>query len=161
MSNWKMSGAVFGLLAIAILTLTACPPYPPRCPAGYTGKDCDRELRGAMLGDFLATDYKDSDSSVFRNYTAKLSRADSTVTEVTILNFGGILPNKKVTLSLYAESDGGDNIGFLIPLQQPAGSSYFIKGNGWYYRKNRTIILYYSLVGSTDTLYFKGIWYQQ
>lgn len=151
-----LSASMIALMGLSAVTFSSCSKSED-CAVGYTGKNCDVEIRTPMLGTYNATDKNDADPTDVQTYTLSITTG-ATTPVVNIHSFGNFFSNTEIVTSNVTES--GDNISFTIPSQLPDGS-YTVSGSGTYNSKSKTITINYSISSGTQILNYTGTWTKQ
>lgn len=153
-----LSASMIALMGISAVTFTSC-TKDDDCAVGYTGKNCEDEIRMPMLGTYNATDVNDGDASDVQTYTPTITKNGS-VSIVNISKFGGFFSNSELVTSNVQEE--GDNISFTIPSQKP-DNVYTVSGSGEYNNKTGKITIHYAITDPVSgvILNYTGTWNQQ
>ncbi|HET8574266.1 MAG TPA: hypothetical protein VFL76_10385 [Edaphocola sp.] len=151
-----LSASMIALMGLSAVTFSSC-SKDDDCAVGYTGKNCDQEIRTPMLGTYNATDKNDADPTDVSTYTLTITEG-ATTPVVNIHGFGDFFTNTEIVTSNVSES--GDNISFTIPSQLP-DDVYTVSGSGTYNSKSQTITINYSLSDGSQIKNYTGTWTQQ
>lgn len=163
-----LSASMIALMGISAVTFTSC-TKDDDCAVGYTGKNCDEEIRTPMLGNYSASETDDLGESV--NYNITISESSS-VQEISInhlaaLGGGAYLIDKKTVATI---SENGKNISFNIAYQTPnpiedvEGHTYSVEGSGSYNSKTEEITVTYTVYqdgNRNSAIKYSGTWTKQ
>lgn len=151
-----LSASMIALVGLSAVTFSSCSKNDD-CAVGYTGKNCDEEIRTPMLGTYLAVDVEDQTGNIVPSYNPTIS-TNSSVSIVNISNFWGLFTGNEIVTSNVKED--GDNISFTIPSQKPDGY-YTVQGSGEYNSNTKKISINYSIANDTAIINYTGTWTQQ
>lgn len=149
-----LSVSMMALMGFSAVTLSSC-SKDKDCPLGYTGKNCDQEIRKPMLGTYNATDKNNSDPNDVQTYTPSIT-TNTTVSVVSIHDFGNFFHNAEIVTSNVKED--GKNISFTIPTQTPGITGYTVSGSGTYDVSSNKITINYALDNGVAILNYTGEW---
>lgn len=154
-----LSASMIALVGISAVTFSSCTKDSGDCAVGYTGKNCDKEIRTPMLGTYNATDVNDANSADVYAYNPVIS-VNNSVSVVNISNFGDFFHNAQLVTSNVSED--GDNISFTIPSQKP-DNVYTVSGTGTYNSNTKKITVNYAITDpvSAQIKNYTGTWNQQ
>jgi hypothetical protein len=153
-----LTTSMFALMGLSAITISSC-TKDETCPAGYEGKNCDVQIRTAMLGTYNATDENVTNPNASPNPYNPVISTNASVTVVNIKSFSDFFSGSEIVTSNVSKS--GDNINFTIPAQKP-DNVYEVSGSGTYNAANKTINIEYSLknpLGDIDN--YTGVWTKQ
>lgn len=146
------TAAMLALLSVGSMTFVSCSKTED-CAVGYEGKDCNVEIRTAMIGTYDAEDVR---GGVNKNYVAKVSANSGNVTVVNIEDFGDFFSgNTEIVTSNISKT--GNNISFTIPSQKPDGI-YTVEGSGTYDATSKKITITYSISDGVQVNNATGTW---
>lgn len=154
-----LSASMIALMGISAVTFSSCTKDSEDCAVGYTGKNCDQEIRTPMLGTYNATDVNDANSADIQTYNPTIT-VNNTVSVVNISKFGNFFGNSELVTSNISED--GDNISFTIPAQKP-DNVYTVSGSGEYNASTKKITIHYAITDPVtgNILNYTGTWSQQ
>lgn len=145
---------MIALMGLSAVTFSSC-SKDDDCAVGYTGKNCDKEIRTPMLGSYSATETDDLGDNY--TYSASVSEGGS-VQQISFNRLGpldaGVYLIDKPTIATVSEN--GNNISFTIAYQTPnpvANSQnhvYSVEGSGSYDSKAKKITVSYTVYEDGD-----------
>lgn len=152
-----LSASMIALMGLSAVTFSSC-SKDDDCAVGYTGKNCDEEIRTPMLGNYSAKDtatvLTGNPNKDYLNYSLKIV-TDGDISKIDITDFSDLFSSDVVVSDV---RENGKNLSFNIPAQKPDGD-YTVSGHGEYNAKNEVITITYSVMSPDgESMEYVGTW---